>query len=411
VTCNVAGPVRTGSGGSLHSCRSLNIPKSLNILHILRAPVGGLFRHVQDLALEQSARGHNVGLLADESSGDSLTEERLKSIAPHLSLGVHRVAMSRGPSLNDFQVTRSAIGLIDRLNIDVLHGHGAKGGLYARASGLAKLRAGKRSPKRFYTPHGGSLHYTDSFLKGLLYMGMESVLDRMSDGLIFESRFARAAYEEGLGQPKSPTRIIANGLRPSEFDLVAPATDAVEFLFVGELRKLKGVDVLLNAIAQFTGDRAPRLVVVGDGPDRALFEKQCQDLGLSDRVRFVGAMPARRAFRLGLILVMPSRAESLPYIALEAAAAGRPVIATRVGGVPEIVWGTDTVLVPPNDAAALSAAMEEAISDIEWTRVRASRLRDSISKRFTVNTMTTSVLEFYNQALAQNSDSRTRRAS
>ena len=83
-----------------------------------------------------------------------------------------------------------------------------------------------------------------------------------------------------------------------------------------------------------------RADIVGDGPDRQRFETQAADLGLGGAVSFTGAMPARTAFARGRLLVVPSRAESLPYVVLEAAAAGMPMIATRVGGIPEI-FGPD----------------------------------------------------------------------
>ncbi len=374
----------------------------LNILHILRAPVGGLFRHVQDLALEQASRGHRVGILADSNSSDGLTSQKLDHLNKHLALGVFLFPMDRAPALADLKVIKEVGRLCSQHGIDVLHGHGAKGGLYARLGALSpsNLFHKAKAPKRFYTPHGGSLHYSDHFLKGMMYMSIEMVLDRLSDGLIFESQFARTTYEEGLGRPKSKTRIIANGLRNTDFKVIAPDDTAAEFLFIGELRRLKGVDLLLRSLARLEGDPAPNLLIVGDGPDRKEFEQLAEELDLRDRVEFGGVMPASLAFSKGKILVLPSRAESLPYVALEAAAANRPLIATRVGGVPEIVWGTDTTLVAPNNVGALSHAMENALEDFAQTRARAERLRKSVSNRFTVRAMTSAVLEFYQEALA-----------
>ena len=371
----------------------------------MRAPVGGLFRHVQDLALEQSSRGHNVGLIADASSGDSLTENRLSNVAPRLAFGVHRISMTRNPSFRDLACVRETNRIARDLSIDIVHGHGAKGGLFARLTGTNPFygwRGSTHRPKRFYTPHGGSLHYTDSLVKGMVFLGIEMVLDRFSDGLIFESQFARLAYEGALGESQASTRIIANGLRPGDFDSVPLRENAADFLFVGELRDLKGVDVLLRAFAALCEDRRqePDLVVVGDGSERQSLTSLASELGISQRVTFPGALPIQDAFPMGKILVMPSRAESLPYIALEAAGAGRPLIATRVGGVPEIVWGTDTALVPPDDVDALKLAMQEALVNVELTQLRAKRLRESVKSRFTVDMMTSSVISFYEEALS-----------
>jgi glycosyltransferase involved in cell wall biosynthesis len=90
-----------------------------------------------------------------------------------------------------------------------------------------------------------------------------------------------------------------------------------------------------------------RLVVVGDGPDADPLKAMAAAMGLETAVTFAGARPVREAFPLGRCLVVPSRTESFPYVVLEAAGAGLSLIATAVGGVPEIVMGTDTSLVSP----------------------------------------------------------------
>jgi glycosyltransferase involved in cell wall biosynthesis len=112
-------------------------------------------------------------------------------------------------------------------------------------------------------------------------------------------------------------------------------------------------------------------------------------------VTFKGPMPARDAFRLGRTLVVPSRAESLPYIVLEAAAAGLPLLASDVGGIPEIVAGTDTELLAPGDADALAHAMMAILDNPVAARSRADRLREAIAERFTIAAMTGGVLEIY----------------
>src|SRR5262244_151277 len=101
--------------------------ESLNILHVLRAPVGGLFRHVLDLARGQIARGHRVGLIADASTGGTQAEAKLAELAPALALGLSRVAMSRQVGLRDLGARAHVAARIAQTNADVVHGHGAKG--------------------------------------------------------------------------------------------------------------------------------------------------------------------------------------------------------------------------------------------------------------------------------------------
>src|SRR5436305_14168315 len=105
----------------------------LRILHAIRPPVGGIFRHVLDLAHGQADRGHHVGILADSLTGGERADQALAELSPRLKLGVHRVAIHREPSPTDMLAWVHFTRLIRRLKPDVLHGHGAKAGVFVRA--------------------------------------------------------------------------------------------------------------------------------------------------------------------------------------------------------------------------------------------------------------------------------------
>lgn len=370
----------------------------MRILHCLRAPVGGLFRHVRDLATEQAARGHAVAVVCDAAAADDLTEERLLALSPHLSLGLVRTPMSRDIGMSDVGAYRAVRRFAADNRIDILHGHGAKGGAYARLAARALRRTGGHAAC-LYTPHGGSLHYHPSSLRGRIYMALEQRLAAYTQGIVFESAYARRIYAAQVGVPACRTRVIANGLQEREFDPVAPAADAADFLFVGELRQLKGVDVLIEAVASLTETGRASVAIVGQGPDESRCRARIAALGLDSRISLLGAMPAREAFRRGRCLLVPSRAESLPYIVLEAAAAELPVIATNVGGIPEIVAGSDTALIPPGDVDALGAAMHAFLADEAAARARARRLRTAVRERFSLDVMTTGVLALYEDCM------------
>jgi glycosyltransferase involved in cell wall biosynthesis len=376
------------------------VSERFRILHCLRAPVGGLFRHVLDLSAEQAARGHDVGLIIDSTTADRLTEQRLSRVAPRLTLGVARIPMSRLPGLGDVAVARTVRDLARRQEADVLHGHGAKGGAYSRVAARL-LRGEGRRTAAVYTPHGGSLHYPPGSAPALLYIGIEKVLARVTDGLIFESDFMRRLYEKRVGKDVAPTQVITNALQPADFAPHTPAPDAADFLFVGELRQLKGVDVLLRALAYVARARPARAFIVGSGPDRAAFERLADELGLEQIAEFAGAMPAAQAFGRGRAIVVPSRAESLPYIVLEAAAAEIPLIATNVGGIPEIIGGSDTPLLPAGDVHALTRAMHAFLDAPQMAKERARRLKERVRARFAIGTTTTAVLDFYGTLLTR----------
>jgi glycosyltransferase involved in cell wall biosynthesis len=368
--------------------------RPLRIMHVVRAPVGGLFRHVCDLAGGQAQRGHAVGLIADSTTGDAATEAALAALSPHLSLGIRRMPIARDVGPNDLFGLSRMFRAIRAADPDVLHGHGAKGGACAR---LAPLPA---AAIRVYTPHGGALHYHPGTLRGSVFGFLERRLMPRTDLLLFESAYARRTYEAQIGMPRGMVRVVHNGVDETEFAPVTPGTDAADFVFCGELRRLKGIDVLLEALALLRQQgRNATLTVVGEGPDGATLRALVTRLSLADIVQFVGYRPAREAFSLGRILALPSRNESLPYVALEAAAAGVPMIATNVGGVPEIFGPQAHRLIPPTDATALAAAAAAALDDPDGLQAATAAIRERVRQSFSRETMVDCVLGAYRAAL------------
>lgn len=367
-------------------------PSPLRILQIMRAPVGGLFRHVADLTQALDGMGHQVGLVVDSLASDAQTETKLAALAPHTRLGIHRHAMPRLFGPGDLVTPLSLRRLAKKLDIDILHGHGAKGGFYAR---LARIGNGKS--KAFYTPHGGVLHFSQTAPSGRLFHQLERWLMRQTAAIIFESAFAQTTYSRLIGPPNCATAVIHNGLAPAEFQPVPPAPDAADFVFVGELRGLKGIFPLAEAM---TGLRRPdgspaTLVMAGDGPERGALEQKLIELGLADRVSLVGSQPARAMFARGRCAVVPSLAESLPYIVLEAAAAQLPVIATHVGGIPEIFAGEAETLVPPGDAPALARAMQLFLDHPAEAEAQMHRRLARIEKTFALDHMAAQIAALY----------------
>ena len=162
------------------------------------------------------------------------------------------------------------------------------------------------------------------------------------------------------------------------------------------MRQLKGVDILLNALAilQQKGLQCS-CTIVGEGPDASDFKKIANQLGLKDSVRFAGFQPASKGFSLGRHLVIPSRAESFPYIILEGAAAGLPIITTRVGGIAEIFGEQAPFLVSPDNAENLGSALEFALKNPDEMKARADILHQRVKKRFKVSTMAVATIDFY----------------
>jgi glycosyltransferase involved in cell wall biosynthesis len=180
----------------------------------------------------------------------------------------------------------------------------------------------------------------------------------------------------------------------------APTTQCV--LVAANLVQRKGVDVLLTALTRGVSAGSV-LWIAGDGPERTALEEQASRLGVSERVRFLGRRDdVPDLLEACDVFVLPSRQEGLGVAALEAMARGRPVVATSVGGLAEVVTpGECGLLVPPDDADALAAALERLIGDPEFaTRLGAAGAR-RVEERFVADSMIASYEILYREILAE----------
>ena len=396
-----AGPMQAAaSAGAAISSAAAETPRtasapSLKILHILRAPLGGLFRHVVDIAGGQSARGHRVGLIVDSTTGGARGDAALAELVPHLALGLLRVAITRELSLSDIGALGAISQRIKLAAPDVLHGHGAKG------AALARLTPSAPNAIRVYTPHGGSLVYCPGTLRGAFYRRLEWLLRWRTDLFLFESSYIADLFRSEIGPPRAMVRVVRNGVGDSEFAPVTVRTDATDIVCVGELRPVKAIDVLIEALAILKrSGRRVSATIAGEGPQGPELAAQAQRLGVADQVRFVGFQPAREAFAMGRMLVLPSRAESLPYVVLEAAAAGMPIIATDVGGIAEIFGPQAEHLIAPDDIAALVGAISAAIDVPAQVKRVAQLVKSRVRSEFSSTTMVDGGIAAYREAIA-----------
>lgn len=195
-------------------------------------------------------------------------------------------------------------------------------------------------------------------------------------------------------------RVVNNGVGPDEFADIDHRPDAADILFIGELREIKGVDLLIDAIAQLRDEGLPlTAAIVGSGPLRPELEARAARLGLASAIIFHGPVPAREAFRLGRLAVVPSRAESMPYIVLETAAAGLPIVSTNVGGIPDIFGPQASRLLPPNDLPALVDAIRRAVKTPETIKAPTAAVRERVRSEFSIAGMVDGAIAGYRDAL------------
>jgi 1,4-alpha-glucan branching enzyme len=238
-------------------------------------------------------------------------------------------------------------------------------------------------------------------------------LERESDGAAGADAIivnSASVLEElaARGADASRIEVIPNGVDVDVFHPAAdwPADDG-SILFVGRLVPQKGVDVLIRALgALLPRHPAARLVIVGDGDSRLALQRLVRALGLGPAVTFTGwtsgaALVA--AYQRAAVVVVPSRYEPFGIVALEGMACGRPVVASRVGGLSDVVNDEVGTLVPESDPLALAVALARFLGDPE-ARAAAGREGTARAARFGWGTVADRTLELYRRVLAMESD-------
>lgn len=369
----------------------------LRILHVFRAPVGGLFRYVLDTARGQAERGHDVGIVCDSTTGGVRAASVLAEIEPSLRLGVHRLPIGRIPGFGDLRSVRFMRKLRERLEPDIIHGHGAKGGLLARLPAFFD----SAWPATVYTTHGGSFHFLSNAPQDCLYRGVEALLAARTNLFLMESQYIAGRVTENIGERRQPIRVIRHGVTDPEFEPVELGPDPFDVLYLGEMRWLKGVDVLIEALAMLRREGIKlTALLVGAGPQEAEYHALVEKHGLTRDITFEPPQPIRTALARARVIAAPSRGESLSYVSLESTSAAMPMIATRVGGIPEVFGPHADRLIPPDNPAALAEALRTAFAKTEAERrAEAAEIRAYVRSTFNYEGMIDGGLAAYRIAL------------
>lgn len=201
-----------------------------------------------------------------------------------------------------------------------------------------------------------------------------------ADWVVGVSHAVLAEARELVPATAARSSVIHHGIQPTPAGGQPPCVDPPLLVCLGRLVRDKGFDVAIEALEPLRRLLpGVRLVVAGDGPEATALRERVRGLDLGDRVAFAGAVaPADvpALLRRASVVVIPSRAEGFGLVALEAAAVGRPVVATRVGGLPEVVESEKTgLLVEPDQPAALAHAVFRLLSDPAWLRAMGDAAR------------------------------------
>ena len=367
--------------------------------------------HVIDSAGLYGAEVMLLGLMA---------EQRRQGVEPQLaSIGtpdagekvLEREARRQGTAVIPFRMTAGPnlpgacriLGYAKSAGVDVIHSHGYKGNIL-----LGLIPGWLRPAPMVTTVHGWTAGCGFSRMK--LYELMDGVALRFVERVVVVSN-AALAHPRLRSISRERVRVVPNGI-PDPAS-AAPPSDPVLARFMaqrptisaaGRLSPEKGFHHMLDAFSLLLGEGYDaQLVIFGEGGERAALEERVAALGLVDRVRLPGYVPDLGNFLpLSRLFAMSSLTEGLPMVLLEAMRSGIPVVATSVGGIPELLQCGDTgVMVPPADPAELARGMAWTLKEVEAASAKAKRARALVAERYSVRAMERGYLGVYREVAQQ----------
>jgi glycosyltransferase involved in cell wall biosynthesis len=379
---------------------------------IARLNVGGPALHVAYLSAGLVERGYKTTLVAGslghgEGSMAFVAEKRGVDV-----VAIEELHREISP-LRDARAVVRLARLIRRERPDILHTHTAKAGAVGRVAAL--LAGPSRPPIVVHTFHGHVLRGYFDPLRTLGFRLLERWLARATTVLIAVSPEVRDDLVQLGVAPASKFAVIRLGIELSErlpdMDgdrgrgtraLIGIPEDAFVVGWIGRMTAVKRTEDVVRAMRRLV-DRGvdAYLCLVGDGPDREPLEQLAHELGITRRCLFVGYQEDVSAFYAAFdALLLPSVNEGTPVSAIEALAAGRPVVATRVGGVPDVVVdGEDGYLVEPGDIDSLAERLHALAGDPERRRTMGEHGRARVLSRYAVARLIDDVDRLYRSLL------------
>lgn len=350
--------------------------KPLHIAHVLApAAVGGLETVVRSLALGHASMGHSVDLIAvlDSPSNRFVEEARDTGIRVHVVESPARSIQPERRGVRDF---------LTRNNVDVLHSHGYRSDILnlgiARQLGVPSVT----------TLHGFSA--TDR--KGRMYEWLQLRGARRASAIVAVSTnvadrvIASGARRESVHLIRNATPPTSTPLSPEVARTQLGLGPAHHIGWIGRLSAEKGPDVMVDAMRHLT-DLPVTLSFIGDGPDLASLKRQADAAGVASRVIFHGLTRDAASLIRGFdVIALSSRTEGTPMVVLEAMAARVPIVAPRVGGIPDMLSATEALLVDPEDPIALASAIRGTLSDPGASAARVMRAHERMVADFDLHT-------------------------
>lgn len=385
----------------------------IRILRVIaRLNMGGPAIHVSNLAAGLAPRGYETTLVAGSLARG---EDSMAFLADRLGIRVLTVPeLQREVSpVHDARSVRRMTSIIREMRPHILHTHTAKAGAIARAAALVSGEA--RPPIVVHTFHGHVLKGYFDPVRTRVFKEVERTFARTTDALVAVSPEVRDELVGARIAPRDKFTVIRLGIplderlgdATADLDyrgLYGIPADAFVVGWVGRMTEVKDTDAVLE-IVRAARDRGVDavLVMVGDGPDRTRLEQLAHDLGIARSTLFVGYQSEVAGYyRLFDAFLLPSVNEGTPVSAIEALASGTPVVATRVGGVPDVVRdGEDGFLFESGDTEAAAGALAQLASNPALRTELGGAGRERVRERYAVSRLVDDVDRLYRRLLAE----------
>lgn len=339
---------------------------------------GGSGAVATELGLELARRGHEVHFISYESPF------RLHGYVEGTTFHEVETVMSRYPLFEHYPYTLALasrqyeVALQEKL--DLLHVHYAIP--HATTAHLAREMLGENHPLKVIT----TLHGTDITLVGqeASFFAITRFSIEQSDGVTAVSNFLKDETRRAFGCSACDIRTIPNFVNLRDYrpdaaiahDVLAPEGHKL-IVHMSNFREVKRVKDVIRIFARIRYAMPATLVMIGDGPDRGDSEAEARELGVYNDVRYLGRLHAPASLLAAAdLFLLPSQSESFGLSALEAMASGTPVVASRVGGLPEVIQDdVEGILEPPGSVEAMARRSVTLLRDPErWARMREAAL-------------------------------------
>jgi glycosyltransferase involved in cell wall biosynthesis len=386
-------------------------PEPIRVLRVIaRLNMGGPAIHVANLAAGLQTRGYQTTLVAGSLARG---EDSMAFLAERLGVSVVSVPeiQREVSAVHDVRSAFKLASLIRTERPHVLHTHTAKAGAIARAA--ARLAGDARPQVVVHTFHGHVLKGYFGPTRTAFFRRVEQTLARTADALVAVSPEVRDELVELGVAPRQKFAVIRLGI-PLEERLADPSEDsdyrrlygiprdAFVVGWVGRMTGVKATGAVLEIVraARAQGVDAV-LCMVGDGPDRERLEQLAHELGIARSCYFVGYQDdVAGYYRLFDAFLLTSVNEGTPVSAIEALASGTPVVANRVGGVPDVVRdGVDGFLVEPGAGQAAARRIAELAADARLRSRMGKAGRERVLERYAVTRLVDDVDRLYRALL------------